>query len=120
MKPLRAWNDEQGTSSVEFAMAAPAFVAIVMGTIIGGIMLWTQFGLQYGAKAAARCASIDPAACSSLTQIQDYAVKHSLGVNPPASAFSYASVDCGNKVTASYSFQSMVTLSAQACFPKVN
>jgi Flp pilus assembly protein TadG len=120
MRPLRAWTDEQGTSSVEFAMAAPAYIAIVMGTIIGGIVLWTQFGLQYGVKAAARCATVDPVMCSSLAQIQDYAVKHSLGVNPPASAFMHASVECGNRVTASYSFQSMLTLTAQACFPKVN
>jgi len=118
MRLALPWKDERGTSSVEFAMAAPAFAAILMGTIEGGLLLWTQSGLQRGAEMAARCASINPIVCGSETNIQNYAVQQSLSVNPPPSAFTVATAACGTQVKASYSFQSVVTVTAQACFPK--
>jgi Flp pilus assembly protein TadG len=111
-------RDERGTSTIEFAMAAPAFAAILLGILEGGLMLWTQFGLQHGVEMAARCASINKGTCGSEAAIQTYAVNQALGVNPPASTFTVASVSCGNRVSASYSFQAMVTLKAEACFPQ--
>lgn len=117
MKLARLWTHQDGASAVEFALAAPAFVAVLFGIIEGGLLLWTQFGLQHSVERAARCASINKTLCATVSDIQNYAMQQSLSVNPPPSAFSVATVACGNQITATYLFQSTVTLTAQACFP---
>jgi len=117
--------DQRGVTAVEFAITAPAFFGIVFLIIEGGLLMWTQTGLQHGAEMAARCATINHTLCGSATAIQNYAAQQSFGLNPPPSTFAYTAAACGNQVSASYTFRFLVDffalpslgLTAQSCFP---
>jgi Flp pilus assembly protein TadG len=123
---LRAFaGDARGASAVEFAITAPIFCMLLVGIIEGGLLLWTQIGLQHGTQMAARCATIDRSVCGSADQIQSYAAQQSYGLNPPSSTFTFSAAACGNQVSASYQFQLLsnyfgmpaLQIRAQSCFP---
>ena len=117
--------DQRGVTAVEFAITAPAFFGLVFLIIEGGLLMWTQTGLQHGAEMAARCATINHTLCGSATAIQNYAAQQSFGLNPPPSTFAYTAAACGNQVSASYTYplissnfpSSTLTLNAQSCMP---
>ncbi|MCI0466818.1 MAG: pilus assembly protein [Beijerinckiaceae bacterium] len=107
------------------ALTAPIFFAVIFGISEGGLLLWTQAGLQHGAEVAARCASVNTTLCGNETAIKNYAAQHSFGVNPSPSSFTVSTPACGNQVSASYSFPfaaffptTSLALSALACYPK--
>lgn len=126
MSILRIIRDRRGASAVEFALTAPIFFAILFGMIDGGLLVWTQVGLQHGAEAAARCASVNLTVCGTPANIQQYAAQNAFGLSLSPSAFTVSTSACGNQVTANYAFGFMptpfspasLTLSAQSCFPK--
>ena len=115
-------RDNNGVSSVEFAMILPVFVAFMFGVFNCGLMLWSQLGIEHGAVAAARCAAINPSSCPD---VPAYAAAHADGLNLPKSTFALATPACGKQVSASYGFQFVtlifpqqtVTLTAVACYP---
>ena len=110
---------------MELALTMPLFAALLVGCVQLGLALWTQFGLEYGSDAAARCASVDATTCGTSDQIAAYAANHAFGLSLPASTFSFSAAGCGNQVFASYrySFYTLffgtpnVTLTARSCFP---
>ena len=126
MKIVRMLRDARAVSAVEFALTAPLFFALLFGMIEGGLLVWTQIGLQHGAEAAARCASIK--LCGTTTDIQNYAAKNAFGLSVDPSTFTVLlSPPPGcNQVSASYAFGFVtsyfgvpsLTLNAQSCFPK--
>jgi Flp pilus assembly protein TadG len=126
MKIVRMLRDSRGVSAVEFAMTAPLFFLLLFGMIEGGLLLWTQIGLQHGAEAAARCASINSTLCGTTATIQNYAAQNAFGLSIAPSVFTATSPACGNQVSASYAFgfvsnsfgMPSLTLNAQSCFPK--
>jgi Flp pilus assembly protein TadG len=119
-------SNAQGATAVEFGLTAPAFFAMLFGLIDGGMLLWTQLGLQHATEMAARCASINKNLCVDATSVKNYASTQALGLGMPASVFTLAQPACGSRVTASYDFglvagyygSSVITLNATACFPK--
>ena len=123
--PLRSLPAQGGNVLVEFALIAPVLLLLLFGTIEAGRALWLQNALHYAVQAAARCASINTATCSSLGTIQSYAASVS-GAQFDASVFSWSgTASCGNQVSASYPMSlyipyvgASLTLTAQACFPK--
>jgi len=126
MKRGSLWRDAAGSTAIELWLTAPFFFALLFGIIEGGMLLWTQLGLQHATALAARCASIDVNTCKDSGTVQSYAVQQSFGVNPPASTFTYSTPSCGNQVSASYQFNFVtnhfgtptLTLTAQSCFPR--
>jgi Flp pilus assembly protein TadG len=118
-------RDSRAASAVEFALTAPVFFLMTFGTIEGGMLIWTQVGLQHGAEMAARCASINANLCNTTGSIQTYAAQQAYGLNPPPTTFSVSAAACGNQVSASYTFSFLTSffpaatmaISAQACFP---
>ncbi len=122
----RFHHDQDGATALEFALLAPAFIAMVLGIVGLGMLFWTQVGLQHGVEMAARCASINTTQCPSgnSTAITTYAAQQTLGLGVPASTFVYSTSYCGNQVAAAYVFQfpallnlSPLTVTAQACVP---
>lgn len=119
---VSAIRHEGGASVVEFALILPVFVAFVFGMVNCGLMLWTQLGMEHGAVAAARCATINPSVCPN---VPAYAAQQAYDLNLPQSTFTLATTTCGNQVSASYPFQFTtlifpainVTLKAQSCYP---
>jgi Flp pilus assembly protein TadG len=126
MSILRILRDRRGVSAVEFALTAPIFFVLLFGMIDGGLLLWTQVGLQHGTEAAARCASINLTLCGTAANIQNYAAQNAFGLSISSSVFTVSSPTCGNQVTANYTFGfvatsfslSSLSLSAKSCFPK--
>jgi Flp pilus assembly protein TadG len=122
----KIWRDERGTTALEFAILAPVFFLIIFGIIAFGLLFWTQVGLQHGAEMAARCASTNTTLCPNGNQsaVTNYAMQQALGLSLPASTFTYITRDCGNQVSATYTFVfpdilnlSPLKLTALACFP---
>ncbi|MBI1867282.1 MAG: pilus assembly protein [Methylocystis sp.] len=126
MSFIRACRDQRGATAVEFALTLPAFFMLLFGIAEGGLLVWTQLGMQHGAEMAARCATVNTTLCGSTSAIQTYAAAQAYGVNLAASIFTVSAPACGNQVSASYPFQFLtsywgtptLTLSASACFPK--
>jgi Flp pilus assembly protein TadG len=142
-------DDTGGSSLVELTLTLPLFLALIFGIVQVGLLGWTWAGLQHGVEMAARCASasdyaikvgLNPAttptncyntngsATANAAAVKAYAAANSLGLNPPASAFSVsanpASCPGGNLVSATnYSFNFMQyyplpnLLNAQSCYP---
>jgi Flp pilus assembly protein TadG len=125
MSAARLLADAKGTSAIEFALSLPLFCIVLFGIVEGGLLLWTQLGLQHAVEAAARCASVNPTTCGSGDAIKTYAAQQAYGLGAGASIFTYSAQACGNKVNASYTISnvtsllgfSSVTLTAQSCFP---
>jgi Flp pilus assembly protein TadG len=137
-------DDTRGGTIVEYAVTMPLFLLLTFGLVQGGLLFWTQIGLQHGVEMAARCASVNYAAlqtgsatsCFSMapsavttSTVQSYAANNSYGLNLPASIFTVAplytamcGINTGNKVTASYPFNLVhyifsLTLNAKSCYP---
>ena len=115
-----------GLAATEFAMLLPLFFTLVLGLIQVGQIFWTQTALQHAVEMAARCASVNTAACGTSTTIQSYAATQAYGMTLPTGIFTATTPACGNQVVASYpvsGFTSLVpiptvTLSARSCYPR--
>jgi Flp pilus assembly protein TadG len=126
MKFPRMLRDNRGATAVEFAITAPVFFVLLFGILDGGLLVWTQIGLQHGAEAAARCASINSTVCGTPATIQNYAAQNAFGLTIDPTSFSVTSPACGNQVSATHTFvfasgyfgAPSFTLTAQSCFPK--
>lgn len=126
----RIYRDIAGATAVEFGFTAAAFFAVIFGIINGGLLLWTQIGLQHGAEMAARCAGIQGSTSANCppnnTPIGTYAAQQAYGLpNVNSANFTVSAGGCGAGsgyvVTANYTTTYWGTprlaLTAQACFP---
>lgn len=117
-------NSIAGSSAIEFAMLLPVFIFVLFGLIDAADLVWTQVGMEHAVEAAARCAAVNNASCTSNAAVQTYASTQALGLNLAPSTFSFSQSSCGALVTAQYNFlfltsdfpSSYVTLSAKSCF----
>jgi Flp pilus assembly protein TadG len=121
LKSLRL--DDQGTTAVEFAIIAPVFIAMLVGTIALCIALLLIGSLHFAVEDGARCASVKTTICSDAATTVAYTQSRYFGpeVSP---TFTYAAAACGNSVTASISYSMnvgfrtfVIPISATACFP---
>jgi hypothetical protein len=119
--------NDQGTTAVEFAIVAPVFIALLIGTVALCVALFLIGSLHYAAEEGARCASVkaacqvngSPDAAATVTYTQNHYFGPS--VSP---TFTYAAAACGNSVSASISYSMdvgfrtfVIPISATACFP---
>jgi len=115
--------DQEGTTAVEFAIIAPVFIALLVGTIALCVALFLIGSLHFAVEDGARCASVKTTICSDAASTVAYTQSHYFGpdVSP---TFTYAAAACGNSVSASISYSMnvgfrtfTVPISATACFP---
>jgi Flp pilus assembly protein TadG len=116
-------RNQDGTTAVEFAIVAPVFIMLVIGTIGLCFALFLVGSLHYAVEDGARCASVKTTICSDSATTIAYTQSHYLGPNVSPS-FTYAAAACGNSVTGSVSYSMnvgfrtfVVPISATACFP---
>ncbi len=112
----------RGTVAIEYAIVLPVFLIMLLGIMDTSRLLWTYTTLYRASEAAARCAAIKAASCTTFAATQAYAVTAALGLSIPASAFSVTNPACGMQVTATYGFvfvfpRQTLTLKATACYP---
>ena len=121
LKSLRC--DERGTTAVEFAIIAPVFIALLIGTMVLCVALLLVGSLHFAVEDGARCASVKTTICSDAATTVAYTQSRYFGpaVSP---TFTYAAAACGNSVSASISYSMdvgfrtfVVPISATACFP---
>lgn len=116
-------RNEDGTTAVEFAIIAPVFILLVLGTIALCSALLLVGSLHFAVEDGARCASVKTTICSDSATTVAYTQNHYLGPNV-SPTFTYASAACGNSVTGSVSYSMniglrtlVIPISATACFP---
>lgn len=121
LKSLRRCQD--GTTAVEFAIIAPVFIAVILGTIGVCFALFLVGSLHFAVEDGARCASVKTNICTDATSTIAYTQSRYLGPNV-SPTFTYASAACGNSVSASVSYRMnvgfrvfIIPVSATACFP---
>jgi Flp pilus assembly protein TadG len=119
---LRAVKSKSGTAAVEFALLLPALAMLTVGTLSGGLVMYSVSGLHNAVEAGARCYSVDSIACSSASAAQTYAQSRYYGVSTPT--FTASTPSCGHQVSGTLSvvFSAVVAnwtipLSAVACYP---
>lgn len=121
--------DTRGVAAIEFALLAPAFIMLLVGTISLSIMIFNTSSLQYATQVAARCASVHTLTCRDATTTTAYAAANYFGAST-APSFTCTgrscggTAGCGNKVTGEVDYTLDVgiqrfvkVLRATACFP---
>jgi Flp pilus assembly pilin Flp len=121
LKSIR--QNQEGTTAVEFAIIAPLFILLVIGTIGLCFALFLVGSLHFAVEDGARCASVKTTICSDATSTIAYTQSRYLGPNV-SPTFTYASAACGKSVSASISYSMdvgfktfVIPISATACFP---
>jgi Flp pilus assembly protein TadG len=116
-------RDRQGTTAVEFAIVAPVFIALLIGTLALCVALFLVGSLHFAVEDGARCASVKTTICSDAASTVAYTQSRYFGPNL-SPTFTYAAATCGNSVSASISYSMNVgfttytiPISATACFP---
>lgn len=119
-------RDGSGNTALEFALAAPVIMMVILAMAEFGLLLWTQSSLHFAVEQASRCATVDTSLCNSAAAVQNYAASQAYGLTIAPGVFTYTAATCGNQVSASYRYDFVVTglflnsltLTAQSCFPK--
>jgi len=108
---------------VEFAIIAPVFIALTVGTLALCVALFLVGSLHFAVQESARCASVKTNICSDSATTIAYAQSHYYGPNV-SPTFTYTAAACGSSVSASISYPMNVgfktytiPVSATACFP---
>jgi Flp pilus assembly protein TadG len=115
--------NRQATTAVEFAIVAPVFIALLVGTLSLCVGLFLIGSLHFAVEDGARCASVKTTICSDATTTVAYTRARYFGPNV-SPTFSYAAAACGNSVSVSVSYSMnvgfktfVIPVSATACFP---
>jgi Flp pilus assembly pilin Flp len=116
-------QDRHGTTAVEFAIVAPVFIAMLMGTLALCVALFLIGSLHFAVEDGARCASVKSTICADAASTVAYTQSRYFGPNVSPS-FVYAAAACGNSVTGSIRYSMdvgfrtfVIPMSATACFP---
>jgi Flp pilus assembly protein TadG len=119
-------SDQRGATAVEFAMVAPAFLMLMVGTMSVGLLIFSTGSLQYAVEEGARCAVVKTTVCTNSASTIAYAAAayHGPLIAP---TFTYSTPACGRAVTGTANFTFdfalrtvVVPLSATACYPFLN
>ena len=120
----RAWHDARGTAAVEFAMVAPAFIMLAVGTFYLCMCLFLTGSLHYAVEQAARCASVQAAACTGSNTAVSYAQSNYFGPGGTPNFTYNGAAACGHQVNATRNYvwsigirQFTLPVSATACLP---
>ena len=116
-------RDQQGTTAVEFAIVAPVFIALLIGTLALCVAFFLIGSMHFAVEDAARCASVNTAVCADSPTTVAYAKSRYYGPNV-SPTFTYAAAACGSSVTGTISYSMdvgfrtfTIPVSATACFP---
>lgn len=117
------FRNQEGTSAVEFAIIAPVFLLLILGTIGLCFALFLVGSLHFAVEDGARCASVKTTICSDSATTIAYTQSRYLGPNV-SPTFTSAVLACGQSVSASVSYSMdigfrtfVIPISATACFP---
>jgi len=122
-------RNEEGTTAVEFAIIAPIFILLVLGTIGLCFALFLIGSLHYAVEDGARCASVKTTICADTPTTIAYTQSRYLGPNvAPTFTLNNAApcgpANSGNAVTGTINYTLdigfrtyVIPITATACFP---
>ena len=122
-------RNQEGTTAVEFAIIAPVFILLVLGTIALCFALFLIGSLHFAVEDGARCASVKTSICLDTPTTIAYTQSRYLGPNvSPTFTYNNAAscgpANTGNSVTGTVNYtmdigfrKLVVPISATACFP---
>jgi Flp pilus assembly protein TadG len=123
-RDTRVIECQSGATAIEFAILTPAFIMLILGTLSGGLVMYTASSLHYATEAAARCFSVATGKCPNASKTQAYALNLYSGPSSPTPSFTASAQACGQQVVGNLTFvldaglaQWSIPLSATACFP---
>lgn len=121
--PSTVWNNQHGTTAVEFAIVAPVFIVLIIGLLYVCMALFAVGSLHYAVEEGARCASVKTVVCANANATLTYTKNHYFGPNS-SPTFTFAALACGNSVSGSANYamdlgltKFTVPITATACFP---
>jgi hypothetical protein len=121
---INAWNDERGTTAVEFAIVSPVFILMVIGILYMSIGLFTVGSLHYAVEEGARCASVKTTVCPDGPTTITYTQSRYFGPGTTPNFVYNGAAACGHSVSVSQNYvmnlgvtQLTVPISAVACYP---
>ncbi len=110
-------RDQSGVAAIELAILGPVYLALLLGVIQGGLLIFSLAILHYAVQKGVRCIALQDSCPSPASY---YA---SPGAAP---VFTSAQQACGQVLTATVTFtlsvvlyQTDIPLSATSCFPNI-
>ncbi len=110
-------RDQSGVAAIELAILGPVYLALLLGVIQGGLLIFTQANLHYAVQRGVRCIALQDSCPSPASY---YA---SPGTAP---VFTSTQQACGQVLTATVTYtlsvvlyQADIPLSATSCFPNI-
>jgi Flp pilus assembly protein TadG len=115
--------DQGGAAAIEYALALPVLLTMLLGGIWVSLLMLTANSLDYSVQTAARCAAVDERLCGDTAAVRSYAARIYGG--PTASpVFEATTAGCGHKVTGRATFDlnilpglGPVPITTSACHP---
>jgi len=121
-----AWDENQGTTTLEFAMVAPVFITLVVGAFFLSMGLFAVASMHFAVQQGARCAALQNTTnCKDAATTISY-VQKNYYYGPGTPTFSYdAPAACGYSISASMSYVAdlgltkvTIPFAATSCFPQ--
>lgn len=102
------WQDRRGAAALEFALVAPIFLTLVIGTVETARWAWGAAATRDLAARAARCIAVTPRLCGT-----NAATQHHLAQTAPiisrTTRLEFKQSACGIQIVASGGFPAMLT-----------
>jgi Flp pilus assembly protein TadG len=125
MATSRFFENECGTTAIEFALVFPALLLGMLGLCATAVGLFTKISLEHGVVQAARCAVVNKTVCSSPAKTAQYAIENSYGFIASSTTFAVETEACGLSVIGKSQFDVLpsylgadtLEITAQACQP---
>ena len=120
------YRNQEGTTAVEFAIIAPMFILLVLGTIGVCFALFLVGSLHFAVEDGARCASVKTSICQDTPTTIAYTQTRYLGpnVSPTFTPAACGFANTGHSVTGTVNYTMdigfrtfVIPISATACFP---
>jgi Flp pilus assembly protein TadG len=118
------YRNQEGTTAVEFAIIAPVFLLLILGTIGLCFALFLVGSLHFAVEDGARCASVNATLCGDQASTILYTQSRYMGPNVSPNFIFNPGAPCGKSVTGNVSYSMdigfrtfVIPISATACFP---
>jgi len=100
----------RGATAVEFALIAPVFLIMVMGTVELSRAMWIKATMQYAAEETTRYAIVNTSASTSTLETYASNVVSTYGVSTTDMTFSATSSSTAVSITITYTFSTIVPI----------
>lgn len=102
------WRDRRGAAALEFALVAPIFLALVIGTVETARWAWGAAATRDFAARAARCIAVTPELCGTIAATRQHLAQTAPLVSR-TTTLEFGKSECGIGVVANGGFPAVLT-----------